>query len=87
MAAKVVMPPLGDSSDEAKVLKWYKLEGDPVERGNILLDIETDKTTVEIEAYANGVLRKILVQPGQTVTVGAVLAIIGGVDEDISGLA
>lgn len=86
MATKVVMPPLGDSSDEAKVLKWHKQVGEPVEKGDILLDIETDKATVEIEAYGNGVLRHIAIAEGTTVDVGTLLAVIAAADEDISDL-
>jgi pyruvate/2-oxoglutarate dehydrogenase complex dihydrolipoamide acyltransferase (E2) component len=86
MATKVVMPPLGDSSDEAKVLKWLKKEGDAVSKGDVLLEIETDKATVEIDAYASGTLLKISVGPDETVDVGTVLGIIGEPGEDISGL-
>jgi pyruvate dehydrogenase E2 component (dihydrolipoamide acetyltransferase) len=86
MATRVVMPPLGDSSDEAKVLKWYRAEGDLVERGSVLLDIETDKTTIELEAYATGTLRRVLVPAGETVSVGTTLAVIADPDEDISAL-
>lgn len=86
MATKVVMPPLGDSSDEAKLLKWLKQEGDTVSKGDVLLEIETDKATVEIDAYASGTLLKIIVGPDETVEVGTVLGIIGEPGEDISGL-
>jgi pyruvate/2-oxoglutarate dehydrogenase complex dihydrolipoamide acyltransferase (E2) component len=84
MATKVVMPPLGDSSDEAKVLRWLKQVGDSVQKGDTLLEIETDKATVEIDAYGAGVLRKILVPEGETVAVGVTLGVIAAADEDIS---
>jgi pyruvate dehydrogenase E2 component (dihydrolipoamide acetyltransferase) len=84
MAFRVTMPPLGDSSDEATVLKWLKAEGDSVQKGEQLLEIETDKTTVELEALDSGVLRKIVVAEGQMATVGQLLAVIGSPDEEIS---
>jgi pyruvate/2-oxoglutarate dehydrogenase complex dihydrolipoamide acyltransferase (E2) component len=87
MASRVIMPPLGDSSDEAIVLKWLKREGEPVQKGETLFEIETDKATVEIEALDSGMLRKIVVQEGQTATVGQLLAVIGKADEDVSGMA
>ncbi|MDX2137563.1 MAG: biotin/lipoyl-containing protein [Chloroflexota bacterium] len=84
MATKVVMPPLGDSSDEAKVLRWLKQVGDSVQKGDTLLEIETDKATVEIDAYGTGILRKIIVPEGETVAVGVTLGVIAVADEDIS---
>jgi len=84
MATKIVMPPLGDSSDEAKVLRWLKQVGDSVQKGDTLLEIETDKATVEIDAYGAGILRKLLVPEGETVAVGVTLGVIAAIDEDIS---
>jgi pyruvate dehydrogenase E2 component (dihydrolipoamide acetyltransferase) len=78
------MPPLGDSSDEAKVLRWLKQVGDSVQKGDTLLEIETDKATVEIDAYGAGILRKLLVPEGETVAVGVTLGVIAAIDEDIS---
>ncbi|MCS6836021.1 MAG: lipoyl domain-containing protein [Anaerolineae bacterium] len=86
MATKVVVPPLGDSSDEVTIVQWHKQEGDAIERGTILLDIETDKAQIEVEAYGSGILRKIFVPAGRQAQVGALLAIIAAPDEDISGL-
>lgn len=86
MATRVVMPPLGDSSDEATLLKWLKNEGDPVQKGENIVEIETDKVTLEVEAYGSGVLRKIIVPAGETVEVGMLLGIIAAPDEDISGV-
>jgi pyruvate/2-oxoglutarate dehydrogenase complex dihydrolipoamide acyltransferase (E2) component len=80
------MPPLGDSSDEATLLKWLKNEGDPVQKGENIVEIETDKVTLEVEAYGSGVLRKIIVPAGETVEVGMLLGIIAAPDEDISGV-
>ncbi|MCA9905249.1 MAG: hypothetical protein KC547_15440 [Anaerolineae bacterium] len=86
MAFRVIMPPLGDSSDEATVLKWLKAEGDSVQKGEQLLEIETDKATVELEALDTGTLRRIVVSEGEVATVGQTLAVIGEPDEDISDM-
>jgi pyruvate dehydrogenase E2 component (dihydrolipoamide acetyltransferase) len=86
MAAKVMMPKGSDTMTEGKVLKWLKKEGDPVSTGDTVVEIETDKVDMEVEAMGGGVLRKILVQAGKVVPVGALLAVIGKPDEDISAL-
>ena len=86
MAFRVIMPPLGDSSDEATVLKWLKAEGDSVQKGEQLLEIETDKATVELEALDTGTLRRIVVSEGEVATVGQLLAVIGEPDEDVSDM-
>lgn len=84
MAVKVLMPKGSDTMTEGKVLKWLKKEGEPVATGDTLLEIETDKVDMEVEAMGSGVLRKILVDAGKSVPVGEVLAVIGKADEDIS---
>jgi pyruvate dehydrogenase E2 component (dihydrolipoamide acetyltransferase) len=80
------MPKLSDTMEEGKILRWLKKEGDPVETGQALAEVETDKATVEMEAYTNGVLRKLVASPGDTIKVGALIAVIGGQDEDVSAL-
>ena len=64
MAARVLMPKGSDTMTEGKVLKWLKGEGDSISNGDALVEIETDKVNMEVEAMAAGVLRKILVQEG-----------------------
>ena len=86
MASRVVMPKLSDTMEEGKILRWLKQEGEAVETGQTLAEVETDKATVEMEAYTSGVLRKLVAAPGDAIKVGAVIAIIGGQDEDISAL-
>jgi pyruvate dehydrogenase E2 component (dihydrolipoamide acetyltransferase) len=86
MAAKVLMPKGSDTMTEGKVLKWLKSEGDPISTGDALVEIETDKVDMEVEALGGGVLRKILVDAGKVVPVGELLAVIAKPDEDISGL-
>jgi pyruvate dehydrogenase E2 component (dihydrolipoamide acetyltransferase) len=86
MATKVHMEALSPTMEEGQVVKWLKAEGDAVANGDILAEIETDKATMELTARGDGVLRRILVQEGGTAPVGEVIAVIGGQDEDISGV-
>lgn len=76
MRTEVVMPRMGQSMEEGVVLKWLKAVGDKVTRGEQLVEIETDKATVDIEAFATGTLVEVVVQEGQAVAVGTVIAYI-----------
>ncbi|CAM4184853.1 MULTISPECIES: pyruvate dehydrogenase complex dihydrolipoamide acetyltransferase [Gillisia] len=80
------MPRLSDTMEEGTVASWLKKEGDKVEEGDILAEIETDKATMEFESFYNGTLLKIGVQEGETVKVDTLLAIIGPEGTDISGI-
>lgn len=71
------MPPLGQTTEDIKILGWRKAEGEPVKQGDVLLEVETDKATLEVEAYTSGILLKILHGAGEVVTAGSVIAIIG----------
>lgn len=75
----VLMPQLGETVSEGTVSAWLKKPGDAVHAGETLLEIETDKTTMEVPAAGSGVLAEIRVQAGETVKVGTVLAVIGAV--------
>jgi pyruvate dehydrogenase E2 component (dihydrolipoamide acetyltransferase) len=86
MAVKVMMPKGSDTMTEGKVLKWLKKEGDTISTGDTVVEIETDKVDMEVEAMGSGVLRKILVQTGKVVPVGELLAVIAKPDEDIAAL-
>lgn len=83
MVTKVVMPPLGETMDEGTIVRWLKKVGDPVERGEPLMEVETDKTVIEVESFGSGVLRKIIVPEGQRVPVGTVLGIIAAPEDAI----
>jgi 2-oxoglutarate dehydrogenase E2 component (dihydrolipoamide succinyltransferase) len=72
----VIMPQLGETVTEGTVANWYKKVGDTVKADEPLFDVETDKVTTEIPAITSGVLKAILVEPGTTVPVGTVLAVI-----------
>ena len=86
MASRVVMPKLSDTMEEGRILRWLKKEGDAVETGQALAEVETDKATVEMEAYTNGTIRKLITAEGQFVKVGDLIAIVGAPGEDISAL-
>ncbi len=86
MAEIINMPRLSDTMEEGTVAKWLKKVGDPIEEGDILAEIETDKATMEFESFHEGVLLHIGVQEGEDAQVDALLAIIGEKGEDISGL-
>ena len=73
---EVVMPQMGVSVSEGTITKWLKSEGEPIARDESLLEISTDKVDTEIPSPAEGVVAKILVQEGETVEVGTVLAVI-----------
>jgi pyruvate dehydrogenase E2 component (dihydrolipoamide acetyltransferase) len=79
------MPKLTDTMEEGVLLGWKKREGDPVHAGEVIAEIETDKAVMDLEAFAPGVLRKILVQDGETVQSGTLIAVIAESDEDIAG--
>jgi 2-oxoglutarate dehydrogenase E2 component (dihydrolipoamide succinyltransferase) len=77
MSSNIVVPALGESVTEATVAKWMKQQGDSIAADEALVELETDKVTLEVFAPAAGVLSEIRVPEGQTVEVGAVLGIIG----------
>ena len=76
MATNVVMPQMGYDMREGTVVRWHKREGEAVNRGEVIADIETDKATVEFEAYTAGVLGRIVAAEGIAVPVGNLIAII-----------
>jgi pyruvate dehydrogenase E2 component (dihydrolipoyllysine-residue acetyltransferase) len=79
--AQIIMPKLSDTMTEGVVVRWLKKEGDVVNMGDVLAEIETDKATMEMEAFDEGVLRAVYVQEGQKVNVGEPIALIGGEEE------
>lgn len=83
MATKIVMPQASDSMEVGKIGRWLKKEGEPVKTGEVIVEVETDKATVEVEALGSGVLHKILAQEGEEVAVRKVIGIIAGEGETI----
>jgi pyruvate dehydrogenase E2 component (dihydrolipoamide acetyltransferase) len=86
MATKILMPKLSDTMSEGVILKWVKNEGDKVKQGEVLVEIESDKADMELEAYDSGILRKIVVPAGGKAPIGAPIAIIAEAGEDITAL-
>ncbi len=83
----ITMPRLSDTMTEGTVATWLKKEGDKVEEGDILAEIETDKATMEFESFYSGTLLKIGIAEGESASVDALLAIIGPKGTDVSGIA
>jgi pyruvate dehydrogenase E2 component (dihydrolipoyllysine-residue acetyltransferase) len=83
---KVVMPKLSEAMESGKIIKWLKKEGDRIQGGDILAEVETDKADVEMEAFGAGVLRKVLVNAGDRAPVGNLIAVIAEPNEDISSV-
>ncbi len=84
--SKVVMPKLSDQMENGKIIKWLKQEGDRIQAGDILAEVETDKADVEMEAFGGGVLRKILVPAGSAAPVGGLIGVIADPADDITAL-
>ena len=74
----VLMPRLSDTMEEGVLSQWVKHEGDQVRKGDVLAVIETDKAAMEMEAYDDGVLARILVREGESAPIGTPIAVIGG---------
>jgi pyruvate dehydrogenase E2 component (dihydrolipoamide acetyltransferase) len=83
LISEVTMPSMGADMTEGTIVKWLKAEGDQVSRGDKLAEVETDKTVVEMEAYAEGLLRKIIIAEGSLVQVGTVIAFIGDAEDEV----
>ena len=81
MAQAVIFPKLGQTMEEGAIVKWLKKEGDPVAKGDILFEIETDKANLEVESFFEGVLLKIYIREGITVPVNTVVGFVGAAGE------
>ncbi len=86
MAREILMPKLGLTMVEGTIVKWFVNEGDSVKIGDRLFEVETDKLTNDIEADTEGIVRKLLIEEGQSAPVKALIGIIAEKDEDISSL-
>ena len=76
MSINVTMPKLGMTMKKGKVAKWYKNEGDLVEKGEDLFEVETEKITNKVESPGSGILFQVVVPAGTTVPIGTILAVI-----------
>ena len=86
MAVKVIMPQAGQDLETGVVKQWLKAEGDSVVKGEPIVQIETEKVTLDVEAPTAGVLLKILVPDETETAIFSTIAIIGEPGEDISGV-
>src|SRR6185369_7966110 len=83
MASQVTLPRLGQGMESGTIVRWLKSEGDKVEKGEPLYELDTEKVTQEVEAEASGVLLKILAGEGDEIEVGKAIAVIGEQGEDL----
>ncbi len=87
MASQITMPKLSDTMEVGVILKWLKKEGDRVEPGDVLAEVETDKANMELEVFESGVIRKLFGDEGEGVPIGAVVGILAkDENEDIEAL-
>ena len=86
MATKVVMPQAGQDLETGVVRRWLRAEGDPVAKGDPLVEVETEKLTLEVEAPATGVLLRILAPDDTEVAVLSTIAVIGEPGEAVEGI-
>jgi pyruvate/2-oxoglutarate dehydrogenase complex dihydrolipoamide acyltransferase (E2) component len=87
MVHAILMPKPGQMTEECTVIAWHKKVGDPVTRGDVLFEIETDKSTMDVEAFDDGVLLKVIAAEGDVVPVNTVCAYVGQPDEAIERTA
>ena len=85
MATAIIMPDFGTTVEQVKLVRWLKAVGDPVKRGDMLCEVETDKATSELESIADGVLLKQVVPEGEDVQQGTVIAYVGAAGEVAAG--
>lgn len=83
MAELIRMPRLSDTMEEGVIVEWHKKEGDKIQVGDVLAEVETDKATMDLESYWDGVLLKIMAPKGQAVPVEGLIAVIGEEGEDV----
>ncbi|MGH2442462.1 MAG: dihydrolipoamide acetyltransferase family protein [Chloroflexota bacterium] len=86
MSTEVVMPRLSDTMESGTVARWLKHEGDAVQRGEVIAEIETDKANMELESYASGILARIVVGEGQSVLLGEPIALIAATEQEAHDL-
>jgi pyruvate dehydrogenase E2 component (dihydrolipoamide acetyltransferase) len=82
MSIEITMPRLSDTMEEGTLLHWHKQIGDVISSGDVLADIETDKATMELQSFDDGVFSEILVQEGEKVVVGKVIAVLTEEDDE-----
>ncbi len=86
MSIDITMPRLSDTMEQGTIIKWNVKEGDPVSAGDNVADIETDKATMEMQVFDDGRIARILVDEGETVEVGTLIAVMAEEDEDLDAV-
>ncbi|HET6567408.1 MAG TPA: pyruvate dehydrogenase complex dihydrolipoamide acetyltransferase [Rhodothermales bacterium] len=86
MAIPVEMPKMSDTMEEGVLVSWTKEEGDEVSAGDVIAQVETDKATMDLEVYDDGVLLKKVIAEGDAVPIGSLIAVLGKKGEDVSGI-
>ena len=86
MAIKIQMPKLSDTMDTGRIIKWLKKEGDKVSPGDVLAEVETDKANMDMEAYDEGILLRIVAKEGDRVPIGGLIGVLGSAGEDVSSV-
>ena len=83
MIDKVLMPMLGETMDEATVGRWVVAEGDAIKKGDVLLEVTTDKATLEVQSFNEGTIRKVLATEGMVVAVNEPIAVLADPGDDV----
>lgn len=86
MAIKIEMPKLSDTMDEGVIAKWNVKEGDKIEAGDVIAEVETDKATMDVEVFDSGTVLKLVVDEGDAAPLGGLIAVLGEEGEDISAI-
>lgn len=86
MPTEIVMPRLSDTMDSGTIARWLKHEGDQIKRGEIIAEIETDKSNMELESYSNGILAQILIGEGESAALGQPIAMIAATAEEAESM-
>src|SRR5256885_10886919 len=83
MSEELTMPRLSDTMEQGTIGRWLKREGDSFHEGDVIAEIETDKATMDFQAYEDGTMLKILVGDGESAALGAPIAIVGAEGEEV----
>ncbi|MEX1055467.1 MAG: biotin/lipoyl-containing protein [Rhodothermales bacterium] len=84
MAIPIEMPKMSDTMEEGVLVSWQAEEGDQVSAGDVIAQVETDKATMDLEVYDDGVLLKKVIKEGDAVPIGGLIAILGQKGEDVA---
>ena len=84
MSEELTMPRLSDTMEEGRIGRWLKREGESFREGDVIAEIETDKATMEFQAYDDGTVLRIIVDDGETAALGAPIAIVGEAGEEVA---